>query len=278
MDPPRAVEPPTADMGKLKRLLDIVHWRHERPVDLAIAAMVVLATMLLGASYHAPLVVWCTVLLVGSSIYLNDVTGWLRLDRKWASWLSLAAVAVWCIQARILQGDWQLVAITYVLLILQIILLFQAKTDRIAWQVMLLSVSQVAVAAGLSPGFWFGPLLGPLHAGRAGGARPVGHGSPAASTPADRSRRKAILLPVIFGGDRRRAPSIFRRRLAALRFAADPVVWSRPQWRRALARQIAAMTVRDVGPDADCLFVVSAGRATTGRDFRRPAADGRLFA
>ena len=88
-------------MGRLngtefKRLLDIVQWRHERPVDLAVAAMVVLATMLLGASYHAPLAIWCSLLLVASSIYLNDVTGWLRLDRKWASWLSLAAVVVWC--------------------------------------------------------------------------------------------------------------------------------------------------------------------------------------
>jgi transglutaminase-like putative cysteine protease len=232
-------------MGKFKRLLDIVHWRHERPVDLAIAAMVVLATMLLGASYHAPLVIWCTVLLVGSSIYLNDVTGWLRLDRKWASWLSLAAVAVWCYEARNLQGDWQLVAITYVLLILQIILLFQAKTDRIAWQVMLLSVSQVAVAAGLSPGLWFGPLL-VLYAlvglgalAQLGMDRQLVHagGSTAAqSGPA----------PVLFGAPRAAAGAelvnLSGGGSMALRFAAGPPVWSRPLWRRAVARQIAAMT------------------------------------
>jgi transglutaminase-like putative cysteine protease len=242
---PRAVKTPTANMGKFKRLLEIVHWRHERPVDLAVAAMVLLATMLLGASYHAPLVVWCTLLLVGSSIYLNDVTGWLRLNRKWASWLSLAAVVVWCFEAG-MQGDWQLVAITYVLLILQIILLFQAKTDRIAWQVMLLSVSQVAVAAGLSPGLWFGPLLvlytlvglGALavlgmdrqlvHAGGAIVARPdpalALSGSPGAVAGAG-----PLGLPA--GGS------------MALRFEAGAAVWSRPLWRRALARQIAAMTV-----------------------------------
>jgi transglutaminase-like putative cysteine protease len=239
-----AAELPTATMGKFKRLLDFVDWRHERPVDLAIAMMVVIATMILGASYHAPLVVWSTLLLVLSSIYLNDVTGWLRLNRKWASWLSLAAVVIWCVEARRLQGDWQLVAITYVLLILQIILLFQAKTDRIAWQVILLSVSQVAVAAGLSPGLWFGPLLilytlvglgaiaqlGMERQLTIAGASTAPQGDPA---------------PVMFPAPQAAAAAVGGLSAAGslpLRFVTEPVVWSRQHWRRALARQIAGMT------------------------------------
>ena len=184
----RAVEPATANMGKFKRLLDIVHWRPERPVDLAVAAMVVLATLLLGASYHAPLAVWCSLLLVASSIYLNDVTGWLRLDRRgpvgcrWPPWWFGAS------KPGVLDGDWQLAAISYVLLILQIILLFQAKTDRIVWQVMLLSVGQVAVAAGLSPGLWFGPLLVLYMLVGLAALAHVGHGSAAGRRRRDRSR------------------------------------------------------------------------------------------
>ncbi len=142
----------------MKSLLEAILSR-ERPVDLAIVVMVVLATMLLGASYHAPVAVWTALLLVAASVYLNDITGWLRLERRWASWLSLAAVVAWCLKARLFTGDWQLAAISYVLLILQIVLLFQTKSNRIIWQVILLSVGLVAVAAGLSPGLWFGPLL-----------------------------------------------------------------------------------------------------------------------
>ena len=146
-------------MGRLKSALDAILWSRERPIDLVVAAMVALSTMLLGASYHAPLAVWISLLLIASSVYLNDITGWLRLERRWASWLSLVAVGAWCFKAWLLTGDWQLAAISYVLLILQVILLFQPKTDRIIAQVMLLSVGLVAVAAGLSPGLWFGPLL-----------------------------------------------------------------------------------------------------------------------
>jgi protein-glutamine gamma-glutamyltransferase len=236
---------PVRVMDKLKSLFQSESWRHERPIDLLVAIMAALATMLLGASYHAPLAVWLSLLLVAASVYLNDITGWLRLDRKWASRVSLAAVVVWCVKAQLLSGDWQLAAISYVLLILQIVLLFQAKSNRIVWQCMLLSVGLVAVAAGLSPGLWFGPLLiiytlvgltalallGMDHSLALAGLPGVGKPALEAALIAGNGVVPEGAIPAGISSD-----------ASMLRFSANPVAWSRPQWRRTLARQIGGMT------------------------------------
>ncbi len=59
----------------------------------------------------------------------------------------------------VLVGEMQLVAVTYVLLFLQVILFFQVKGDRIYWQLIVLSVAQTAVASALCTGLLFALLL-----------------------------------------------------------------------------------------------------------------------
>ena len=73
--------------------------------------------------------------------------------------MSVAAVSIWLVQTLRLVGETQLVAVTYVLLFLQLVLFFQAKGERIYWQLLVLGMAQTAVASALGQGLLFAVLL-----------------------------------------------------------------------------------------------------------------------
>ena len=77
-------------------------------------------------------------------------------------------------------------AIANMLVYLQVVLLFQEKTGRVYWQLLVLSLLQVVVAAALNLGPQFGLLLASIRAARAGAARAAVHASRTATDPAVR--------------------------------------------------------------------------------------------
>jgi hypothetical protein len=135
------------------------HISLERLLQIVLAGMMVLATMLFGAGHRARLLIWCVIILAVAAIYLVDVTRRFQLKRGWANLFSVTAVAIWLAESMVLVGEMQLIAVTYVLLFLQLILMFQAKGQRVYWQLIVLSVAQAAVASALAPGLLFAILL-----------------------------------------------------------------------------------------------------------------------
>ena len=118
-------------------------------------------------SLVAPLAM-CTAAVL--SVWLNDVTGWLRLNRAWASLGAIVALALAVRHTTQLQGETLLLSIAHLLIVLQIILLFQAKDDRIYWQIAMLSLLQVMVATLFSQGNLVRPASGAAYAGRSVGS------------------------------------------------------------------------------------------------------------
>jgi protein-glutamine gamma-glutamyltransferase len=139
--------------------MGLKHISLERLLQIVLAGMMILATMLFGVGYRARLVIWCVIILVVAAIYFTDVTRKFLLPRGWANVLSVAGVALWLAESMVLVGEMQLVAVTYVLLFLQMILMFQEKGERVYWQLIVLSVAQVAVASALAPSMMFAVLL-----------------------------------------------------------------------------------------------------------------------
>lgn len=131
----------------------------ERFLQINVAVMVTLGTLLLGMGQrNATLPLWM-LLIVVAAFWLTDVTGWFRLNRKVVNVAAIVALAVSFWGVRRLVGLVQIFAIANLLVYLQVILLFQKKEIRIYWQLLLVSLLQVVVAAAFNQEFWFGVLL-----------------------------------------------------------------------------------------------------------------------
>ena len=83
---------------------------------------------------------------------LTDIKQWLRLNRILANIAGLTAVAISLGDFMRFDNDTQLFAIANLLIYLQIVLLFQPKTLRVYWQILVLSLLEVVVGAALNLG------------------------------------------------------------------------------------------------------------------------------
>ena len=118
-----------------------------------------MATLLLGMSSGNLVLPLVAIFAAASSLYVTDRYGWIYLNRHIANLAAVAAVLVSVHDFFQLQRERQLLAIAYLLIYLQIVLLFQRKTIRIYWQLLMLSLLQVVVASALNFGLRFGMLL-----------------------------------------------------------------------------------------------------------------------
>lgn len=102
------------------------------------------------------------LLLTGAalvSLAPEPFSRYLRVNRIVANFGALVAVA-WSLRDFFQRGsEDQLLAIADMLICLQIVLLFQDRTNRVYWQLLVLSVLQVVVAAAMNLGPQFGVLL-----------------------------------------------------------------------------------------------------------------------
>jgi transglutaminase-like putative cysteine protease len=95
------------------------------------------------------------------ALVVTDWFGWIKVPRSVGNLAAVASVA-WTFRefTRLTNNrEAQLLAISHMLIYLQVVLVFQAKTRRVHWQLLVLSVLQVVVAAALSLGPQFGLLL-----------------------------------------------------------------------------------------------------------------------
>jgi transglutaminase-like putative cysteine protease len=128
-------------------------------LQIAVAALVVLGTFLLGMGQQNLMFPLLAVVAAVSSVILVDYKQLFRL-RHFSSGLIGLASCVWLIVQIIRDTQQsQLLNVANALIFLQIILLFQRKHDRVYWQLITLSLLQVIVAAALNLGFLFGLML-----------------------------------------------------------------------------------------------------------------------
>lgn len=130
-----------------------------RILTIAVSLAALAGTVLLcvgQGDFTMAVVVGCAVVL---SFYLTEWTGILRLNPFLANLAAIAAVAL--VGFDFLGGDraLQLIAIANLLVYLQIILLFQEKSVRVYWHLLLLALLQVVVGAALSLSATFGIVL-----------------------------------------------------------------------------------------------------------------------
>lgn len=131
----------------------------ERLLQINVATMATLGTLLLGMGQRtASLPLWMLLAAI-ASVWLTDATGWFRLNRAVVNLAALAAFCVFVWQVSELRGVVRILAIGNLLVYLQIILLFQQKEIRTYWQLVLLSLLQVVVAAAFQQKALFGVLL-----------------------------------------------------------------------------------------------------------------------
>ncbi len=131
----------------------------QRLLQINMATMAALGTLLLGMGQREAGLPILMLFAAITSVLLTDVTGWFRLNRTVAN---IAAFGALLISAReLLQfgHEDQVTGIIRLLIYVQIILLFQEKDDRTYWQLVMLSLLQVVLAAAYSQGVGFGVLL-----------------------------------------------------------------------------------------------------------------------
>ncbi|MEX0977596.1 MAG: transglutaminaseTgpA domain-containing protein [Pirellulales bacterium] len=133
--------------------------RLEHLVRLMISLAIILATVLLGIGERSAVLPLVTLVVVVVSAYVTDFSKWFQLKQSVADCVALGVVIVSAAGAY--QSDRQalLVAVANLQSYLEYVLLFQPKTPRVYWQLMLLSLGQVAIASTLVPGPAFGLML-----------------------------------------------------------------------------------------------------------------------
>jgi hypothetical protein len=131
----------------------------DRALQLHTAALAILGAVFVGLRPDASLVPALSAIVAVAAVALTDVLGWLRLNRWLANVMAIGAVT-WSLREFFqIASDEQLIAIAHMLCYLQMVLLFQEKTTRVFWQIVVLSTLQVVVAAALDLGPQFGLLL-----------------------------------------------------------------------------------------------------------------------
>ncbi|MHC4402804.1 MAG: transglutaminase TgpA family protein [Planctomycetota bacterium] len=128
-------------------------------LNVNVAAMAFLGTLLLGlgqGSMAMPLAVLIAAVL---SLWLTDAAGRFHLKRNAANLAAFAAVAFSVLRLAQSERASEFLVVVDLLIFVEIILLFQKKDLRTWWDLAMLSVLQVVVAATLSQGMLFGLLL-----------------------------------------------------------------------------------------------------------------------
>ncbi|MGA2796661.1 MAG: DUF3488 and transglutaminase-like domain-containing protein [Thermoguttaceae bacterium] len=135
----------------------------QRLLQITMATIAALGTLLLGMGQRELVLPLVMILAAGASVWLTDITGWLRLNRTLANIAMLLAAVVSMRELIIyrggIQGEIQAVGFARLLIYLQIIVLFQKKDARSYWLLIMLSLLQVVVAALFSQGIVFGLML-----------------------------------------------------------------------------------------------------------------------
>ncbi len=131
----------------------------ETMIRAGIAALIVFATIMLAVGERSVVLMLTTLIAVAVSIYVTDVRKVFHLTQSVADCVALGIVVVSAANMLYIDRAGQIGAVGNLQSYMQYVLLFQPKTPRVYWQLGLLSLGQVAIAATLVPGPLFGAML-----------------------------------------------------------------------------------------------------------------------
>jgi transglutaminase-like putative cysteine protease len=131
----------------------------EKLLQIGIAAIIVFATIMLGVGEQSIVLTLCTLVAVAVSAYVTDVKKTFVLSQNLANALALAVVFLAAVNMLLTDREGQIGAVASLQSYMQYVLLFQPKSARVYWQLALLSLGQVAIAATLVAGPLFGAML-----------------------------------------------------------------------------------------------------------------------
>ena len=131
----------------------------EHYLQLNVATLVVLGTLLLGMGQRSFLYPIIALIAATVSYWMVDRARLFWLSPTWTRIFSILIVFWLMLQMIRNVEQSQLLNVANSLLLLQMILLFHRKSHRIYWELLALSLLQVAVAAALNLGFLFGIML-----------------------------------------------------------------------------------------------------------------------
>ena len=131
----------------------------DRALQWTTAGVAIVGALFLAIGHDSGWLPMLLGLAAALSVLGTDLFPWLRLNRILANLVAISAV-VWSLYDFLARtSDQQLMAISQMLVFLQVLLLFQEKTGRTYWQLLVLSLLQVVVAAALNTSLEFGLLL-----------------------------------------------------------------------------------------------------------------------
>lgn len=131
----------------------------QRLLQIHVATMAALGTVLLGMGQRNPVLPMIAIFTAVTGVIFTDVLRWFWLNRTLGNLAALVAVLFSAFDFWNNTSDQQLLAIANLLVYLQIVLMYQQKSERRYWELVVLSLLQVVVAAALNLGFEFGVLL-----------------------------------------------------------------------------------------------------------------------
>lgn len=124
-----------------------------------LAALTILGTALLGSGQQNMTLTILMMVAAPTAVACTDRYQWFRLSRTMANLAAIGSVAYAVFQFASSGGDNQLLSVANLLVYLQLILLFQEKSHRLNWQLLVLSLLEVVVAAAMNLNFRFFILL-----------------------------------------------------------------------------------------------------------------------
>lgn len=134
-------------------------WDVERLLQINVGLLVILGTWLLSIGQQNLIYTIAAIVAVGTSLIVTDIRQIFHLGRDATTLAALVSCMVLAVQVVRNAEESQLLNVANILIFLEVILLFQKKTDRTYWSLLALSLFQVIVAAALNLGFFFGIML-----------------------------------------------------------------------------------------------------------------------
>ncbi len=131
----------------------------ERLLQIHVAAMAAVATLLLGMGQQSMALPLMVFVAAAVSVWLTDITGTIALNRLVANLAALGAGLLTLHDLGQLPPHVRILGLANLLVYLQVILLFQKKDARRYRLLAMLSLLQVVVSAVFNQGLWFGILL-----------------------------------------------------------------------------------------------------------------------
>ena len=133
--------------------------RLELLLQINIATLVVLSTLLLSTGQQNLLYALLSLAAAVTAVIVTDLKGYVWLSPAAANAAALGAFVLLVLQITQDVGESQLLNVANILIYLEIILLLQKKEERTYWALLALSLLQVIVAAALNLGLLFAVLL-----------------------------------------------------------------------------------------------------------------------